>query len=125
MSTKFKSRYKVNKARAIFRNTEESETDQSQAASTDINVIVRRHAVAGQVEGGAHAPMYHDFSQLPQDLRGMIEQTRRIEHLRKQLPAQLREKPLEELLNLTHDQLTAILTPPATTPAPPAPPVTP
>lgn len=108
--------------RARTRTTKPSLTDQSQAKATDINVIVKSMLRGSQPTSSAH-PIYGDFSNLPQDLRAMIEQTRSIEKLRKSLPQQLRERPIEELLSLTPDELANILQPPAPAPAtPPAPP---
>lgn len=112
--------YQRNKLAAIFNNTMPTKTDQADAKNTDINIIVGQAAISGTVPGRNKEPIYADFSQLPTDLREMIETTRNIETLRKTLPPQLREKPIEELLTLTPDAIAQILTPtPAPTPAPP------
>ncbi|QXP08238.1 MAG: internal scaffolding protein [Arizlama microvirus] len=87
-------------------------TDQSQAKDTDLNVIMKKYAVTGRVPGAPGQPIYGDFTNLPTDLRGMIEEARSIKERRKSLPPQLRDKPMEELLALTPEQLTTILTPP-------------
>lgn len=110
--------YHDNKARARTRNTQPTLTDQSQARETDINVIVGRYGISGQVPAPAQEPMYGDFSNVPTDLRAAIETARQLETHRKQLPQQLAEMPLEQILALTPEQLTNILTPPAPTPAP-------
>jgi hypothetical protein len=92
-------------------------TDQSQANDTNINVIVKRYGVHAQAPGGSTPPIYGDFTGLPTDLRGMIETARTINEQRERLPKALQDMPIEELLSLTNEQLTTILTPPAKTPA--------
>lgn len=96
---------------AAFVNTQPTKTDQSAASQTDLNVIVNQFLKTGTTSSRGN-PRYGDFSELPQDLRGMIEQARSVQRLRRGLPDALREKPIEELLTLTPDQLTSILTPP-------------
>lgn len=103
--------YKRNKARAVFINTEPSKTDQGQANDTDINVIVKRYGITGTAPGASHEPMYEDFTQIPGDLRDMIEQTRSIAKLRRTLPAPLRELPVDELLALKPEQINDMLKP--------------
>lgn len=110
--------YKRNKARAVFINDEPSMTDQSQARDTDINVIVKRYAQTGTAPGAATDPMFEDFSELPTDLRSMIEQTRGVVELRRRLPPRLAEMPVAQLLSLTEQQLTEILKPAEPTPKP-------
>lgn len=106
------SRYKTNKARAVYIETKPTLTDQSQASDTDINVIIAR-AKQGQMAPGAKtAPMYEDFASLPADLREAIEQANSVQRLRFKLPEALREKPVEELISLTAEQLKAIVDPP-------------
>jgi len=92
-------------------NNEPTMTDQSQASETDLNVIMRKYGVSGRVPATTAQPMYGDFTNLPTDLRDMIETSRTIKEKRSQLPKELREMPIEELLALTPDQLTTILTP--------------
>ena len=103
--------YRKNKALAIFRNTQPSMTDQSQANDTDINVIVKRYGVTGTAPGSAKQPIYEDFSEMPSDLREMLEQTKDVRKLRNRLPEQLKEMPVAELLALTPQKLRAILKP--------------
>lgn len=111
--------YQKNRLRAQFKNTEPTKTDQAAAKSTDINVLVGQFRVGGQVLGHGGVPMYEDFTQLPVGLRDMIEYTRNLRHIRAQLPEQLREMPLDELLALNPQQLRDILTPaPTPTPTP-------
>lgn len=106
------NRYKTNKAKAAYKTKAASLTDQSQANDTDINVIVQRYGVTRTAPGAAHAPMYEDFSELPEDLRAMIEQSRSITRLRRQLPQPLKEIPIEKLLALTTEEIETILQPP-------------
>lgn len=108
--------YARNKALARFKNTEPSKTDQSQAADTDINVIVKRYGVYGTAPGTMKQPLFADFSQIG-DLRQMIEQTRDISRLRRSMPKQLAEMPLEDLLALNEEQLKNILAPPGAPPS--------
>lgn len=110
--------YRTNKAKAVFNNTEPSLTDQSQAKDTDINVIVKRYGVHGTAPGINGEPLYGDFTNIPTDLRTMIETSRELENYRRKLPKQLAELPIEELIALTPEKLTSILTPPAPTPEP-------
>lgn len=110
--------YAENKARARTHNTDPSLTDQSQARETDINVIVGRYGISGQLPQGGSQPMYGDFSKLPTELRDFIELGRTLDQRRAELPAELRDLPTDELLALTPEQLTNKLTPPAPTPAP-------
>lgn len=104
--------YLTNKQKARTRTTEPSLTDQSQAYDTDINVIVGRFLKTGAAPGTAQEPMSGDFSELPEDLRGYIEASRSIKDTRRRLPTALKDMPIEELLALTPDKLTDILTPP-------------
>jgi len=104
--------YQKNRLRAQTVNTEPTMTEQSGAAATDINLIVKSFKVTGRVPGATTAPIAGDFTGLPQDLRGMIETSRSIKAKRGNLPKALREMPIEELLTLTTDKLAAILAPP-------------
>lgn len=104
--------YILNKLKARTLNKSPTLTDQSQARETDINVIVRRMGISGQAPRAAGEPMYGDFTQFPQDLRDFIHTARGIETHRRKLPEALRNLSTEEILALTPDQLTTILTPP-------------
>lgn len=104
------------RAKAAYRDKSPTLTDQSQAAETDINVIVKRYGVHGQAPGTTREPMYGDFTGLPTDLRGFIETGRALEEHRERLPEKLRDMPITELLALTPEELTNILTPPAPPP---------
>lgn len=98
-------------------NTEPSLTDQSQEQETNINVIIGRMGISGQVPGPAHAPMGGDFTQLPRDLRDFIERSRGLNDLRKELPDKLRDMPIDELLSLTPTQVKNLLNPEPAKPA--------
>lgn len=105
------SRYQDNKNRAKYRDTSPTKTDQSQAANTDLNIIVNQFLRTGQAPQGRQ-PIYADFTQLPNDLRGMIEMGRAIKSHQAELPEALRGIPVEKLVAMTNDQINAILAPP-------------
>lgn len=111
--------YRENKERAKTRNDQPTMTEQSQARDTDINVIVGKFIKTGVAPGAAQEPQYGDFSNLPSDLRGFIEVAESLAEKRAALPAKLKNMPMDELLALTPEQLTNILTPPAEPPAQP------
>lgn len=102
---------------AAYVETGKTMTDQSAAATTDLHVIVNQFLKTGQ-SGSRSTPRYGDFSELPEDLRGYINQARALNHHRTRLPEQLRNMPTNELLALTTEQIAQILNPPA--PQPPA-----
>ena len=102
--------YKANKAAARYHNTEPSLTDQSQANDTDVNVIVKKFAITGQAPGG-RTPNYGDFTQLPKDLRELLAMNKSVKGYRDTLPEQLRDLEIEELLALSEQDITKILTP--------------
>lgn len=104
--------YATNKANARTRCVKPSLTDQSAAKETDRNIIVERYMVHGQAPGSGKQPMYGDFSNLPTSLAGFMSQARSLARLKKRLPPQLANMSQAELLALTPDKLTSILTPP-------------
>lgn len=104
--------YRENKKRAITYNTEPTLTDQSGAHDADINVIVGRFLKTGVAPGSAQEPMYGDFTELPEDLRGYLETARSLKDLKGKLPPQLQGKSMEELMALKIEDIAAILTPP-------------
>lgn len=104
--------YYENRKRARTVNSQPTLTEQSMARDTDINIIVSKFRITGRVPAAQQQPMAGDFTNLPTDLRGFIESARTIKDVRKQLPPQLREMPVEELLALTPDKLASILSPP-------------
>lgn len=106
------ARYLARKQAAKFRTTKPTMTDQSQAADTDVNIIMGKFGIGGTVTVTGKQPIYGDFTGLPQNLADMIRMARRRAELRQTLPQQLREMPEEQLFALTKDELTKILTPP-------------
>lgn len=109
--------YAKNKQRSRTVNTRPTATDQSQAKDTDINIIVGKFGITGRVPGATTPPMGGDFTNLPGDLREMIETSRDMRRRRALLPKELQEIPVDKLLTMTPDEITAILKPPAPTPA--------
>lgn len=103
--------YLTAKARARYRSQKPSLTDQSQAAENDVNVIVRNYAVTGTAPGRPGPGITGDFTQLPPDLRGLIEQARSIEHHRKQLPKALQDLTIQDLCEMDNQALLAYLKP--------------
>lgn len=112
------SNYARNKIASRTHPKGETMTDQSAAHETDRTVIVQRFLQHGQAPGSKKPPMFGDFSRLPTDLKGFINMGKSMKHLKGKLPAKLKDKSIEELLALTPEQLTNILTPPAPSPAP-------
>lgn len=94
-------------------NNEPTLTDQSAVAQTDINIIVNQFLRTGQQPQG-QPKHYADFTQLPNDLRSFIEMGRSIAEHRANLPDQLREIPVEDLVQMTDEQINAMLKPPET-----------
>lgn len=110
------SRWKTNRKNAVTWPDPVSQTDQSQARETDINVIVAKMGITGTVPGNAQEPMYADWTQFPVDLREYIETARTMESLMEKLPEQLKGKRVEELLAMTPQAMVELLKP-ATPPA--------
>lgn len=113
------SLYQKHRLRAQFKNTEPTLTDQSQAATTDLNIIVKQFRATGQIPPMSQNGISGDFTQFPHDFRDMIEHSRQIAHLRGKLPEKIRELSLEEILALKPEDITRILAPekPADPPA--------
>lgn len=110
--------YYQNRKRARTFNTDPTMTDQSQAQNTDINIIINRLRDVGTPPPRNFAvPMSGDFTGLPKDLRSLLELAKSANEKRRALPAPLRDMPIDQLINLTTEQLHAILTPPAKPPA--------
>lgn len=105
------SNWKKNKARAIYIDNTPTMTDQAGARDCDINVIVKQFNVHGQLPGSEKDPIYADFSELPQDYRDMLHQARDVERLRRNLPGELSNLPLDILAALTPDEVRAKLKP--------------
>lgn len=98
-------KYQENRKRAITNTVGSTKTDQSQAGATDINIIMRNVMIHGTAPGSAHPPIYGDFSEIPDNLRDMIELGRSIDGHRQSLPAGLRDMTVEELISTPPDQL--------------------
>lgn len=110
--------YQLNKIASRTRTTEPSATDQSQANSTDINIILKG-ASFGNLEfgkGAAPAPVYNDYSNLPADFRDLIEMSRQLPGYVGQLPPQLRDIPLDVFMSMTPDDIRTRMAPPAPPP---------
>lgn len=104
--------YQKNRLRARTVNNDPSETDQSAAAETDLNVIVRNFIKHGEVSGASEEPLYGDFTELPSNLRDFIELGRSINQNRWNLPKELRDIPVEQLLSLEVDEIKNLINPP-------------
>lgn len=113
--------YKTNKLKAIFRNervnpeTGELEpipsmTDQAAAQDTDLTQIIRKYRLTGQLQGDK-VPLFGDFTMLPDNYRDMVEMARSMKEKQASLPPELRKLSIQELINLTPDQVKAILQP--------------
>lgn len=107
--------YLTNKRRAIFINTEPTETDQSQADQTDINIILNQFLRTGNAPG-QQQPIYGDFTEFPTDLREMFDLARSVKTKIEQLPDALARIPLNELVHMTNEQINDILPKPAPEP---------
>jgi len=111
--------YQINRLRAQFKNTKPSLTDQSAAKDTDINVIVKQFGLGGQALGTTKTPLYEDFTQYPDDLRGFIETSRAVREHIGNLPPELKNLPMDQLLNLPPKELLEkLVKKPAPPPAP-------
>lgn len=104
--------WQANRIKARTWTNTPSKTDQSQANETDLNIIVGRMLSTGTVPGRGGEPLYVDWTQLPRDLRGMIEMGRSLVTRQGQLPPQLQHIPIDQLLTLTNQQIADILAPP-------------
>jgi len=104
--------YYKNRLRARTENHLPTATDQSQAAETDINVIVRNFMKHGEAPGAAGEPLYGDFTELPNNLRDFIETARTLNENRNNLPQALRALPVEQLLSLPVEEMKKLIDPP-------------
>lgn len=109
------SNYQINKRKSITINDEPTMTDQSQAAQTDINVIVTQFLRTGQAPG-QQTPVYGDFTEFPTDLKTMFDLARSVKDQMQTLPKELQGVPLATLVNMTNEQINAILAKPAPKP---------
>lgn len=110
--------YMANKIRAMFRNTDPSKTDQSQAKDTDVNHIIKRFQQTQSAPPMKTPGSYADITEVPGDLRAALEMATSMQSLRQRLPEPLRAYPVEDLLVMTPAELNSIVNPkPATKPA--------
>jgi len=108
--------YYRHKETCVTFNKEPTLTDQSQANDTDINVIVKRYTMHGQLPQTKQTARYGDFTEIPDNLRDLLELGKKAEQHRQALPDELKKLSTAQLLSLRPEQLKAIITPPATTP---------
>lgn len=106
-----KLRWLENKRRSRTVNDQPTLADQSQAPETDINVIVPRFLKTGQAPGPTAQPITGDFTQLPQGLREMIELTREMGRLRRELPEKLQQIEVDQLLEMDPKDLAELVNP--------------
>lgn len=102
------SNYKRNKAAAIFNSNKPTKTDQSQASTTDINVIVTQFLRTGH-SPGQQQPIYGDFTEFPPDLQTMFQLASSVKEKIAALPIELQGLPLEQLAQLTPEDINTIL----------------
>lgn len=100
-----------NKNRGKTTNTAPSQTDQAGAKDSDLNVIVKKFLQGGTMPGASKKPHYGDFSRLPRDLRGFINNARAIENLRGSLPKELAALTVEDLVLMDDQALVDYLKP--------------
>lgn len=120
MNTPKLSPYMKKRARLRFKSTQPTATDQSEAMTTDINVVIGYMLKTGEMPSERKG-IYGDFTELPTDLKGFIDTARSMGRHRNRLPKALQTLTVAELTALTPQKLAEILAPPAP-PAPPEPP---
>ena len=76
---------------AVVHNTEPSLTIQSHTEDADINVLMRRFGVTGQLPQGVRVPQFGDFTEIT-DYRTALHQIREAEDNFLKLPPDLRAK---------------------------------
>lgn len=93
----FDTQYKYNRgeefdsARFGTINHEKSMTQQSDANDSDINVIMEKYAVTGQLPKVIQEGLYGDFTEVG-DYRGAVERIRAADEAFMLVPAEIREK---------------------------------
>lgn len=111
--------YKARSDKYATINDEPTMTEQSEAADTDINLIVKRYGVYGTAPGALNPPQYGDYADLPTTLAEAFELMRSVPTLKSRLPEELAALTIEDIVNLTPDALNDILKPaPTPTPTP-------
>nr|QJB20023.1 MAG: internal scaffolding protein [Microvirus sp.] len=104
--------YLIRKAQLASINKDPSKADQSGAEDTDINVIVKRYGVYGTIpQSNKTAKFGEDFSELPDDLRGMIETARSLSFHQGELPVALQVLTVEDLMTYDAKALAELLKP--------------
>lgn len=73
------------------KNTDESLTQQSDAKDCDINIIMKRYGVTGQLPQVTVQPMYGDFTDVT-DYREAVERIKAADTLFAQIPAKVRKE---------------------------------
>jgi len=94
MTPAFTSLYTHNRERSkAFStvNTEESMTQQSDAADTDINIIMKKYGASGQLPQVQVAPLFGDFT-TALDFREMQEKIREGKNAFEELPVDVRRR---------------------------------
>lgn len=97
--------YAENKARSKIITIGETMADQAGAEATDINVIVKKMAATGSMPTSTKQPFYADMSELPNNLRDMLEMGKQVDNHRAQLPKALQHLTTGELINTDPKQL--------------------
>lgn len=112
--------YQTNKIASRTRTTKPTLTDQTQRASTDLNIIMKGYKIGDVTvgKGAASPPTWSDYSNTPADLRDAIEIAKRLPHHVAQLPAPLAAIPPATLITMTPAEISAILNPPKPTQPP-------
>lgn len=94
------------------RTTKPTMTDQSGQNDADINTIVKTYAVTGQAPGAQRQGFYADLTQIPRDLKEMIDLAKDMETHRRKLPEKLQTLELDDLLYMTSAEIMEIMKPP-------------
>lgn len=84
--------------------------DQSGAAATDINVIVAKMQQTGMMPGSAKQPFYADMSEIPNNLRDILEMSRGVDQLKAGLPEALQGLSTAELITTPPQRLQEMIT---------------
>lgn len=103
--------YAQNKERTRTLTIGETKTDQSGAPGTDINVIVKKMQQTGSMPTGSKPPIWGaDLSEIPDNLRDMLEMSRNIDAHRNQLPHELQGLSTAELISTPPKRLQEMMT---------------
>lgn len=102
--------YAENKARSKILTIGTTMTDQSGAAATDINIIVAKMNQTGMMPQTSKQGFYADMSEIPTNLRDMLELSNSMEQNRNSLPDALRHLSTAELLDTPPQRLQEMMT---------------